>query len=200
MAGVSDPNLGVPCPTCGAEPGRRCRTLTTGRTTDTHNGRWNQRFYLGDSAGENEPAPVMVTYGKVFDEETRALILLRDRPPGAGLPWCTECGEPIRQAPDVHHRQRRMPGNGRPANGCAVHGRWEADQCHHRRIHNRVAAAMNRGLILSTALDPDLIWREPLHCAWRGAIILLDAPDEMGRLWRPATPGELTAPDGESAR
>jgi hypothetical protein len=24
------------CPACGAQPGHRCRTLSTGRTTDTH--------------------------------------------------------------------------------------------------------------------------------------------------------------------
>ena len=41
---MTNPNLDVPCPTCGAEPGKRCRTLKTGRTTDTHNARWNQQW------------------------------------------------------------------------------------------------------------------------------------------------------------
>jgi hypothetical protein len=39
---VNDPDRDAPCPTCGAEPGKRCRTLTTHRTTDTHDARWNQ--------------------------------------------------------------------------------------------------------------------------------------------------------------
>lgn len=29
------------CPTCGAEAGKRCRTLQTQRTTDTHTPRWD---------------------------------------------------------------------------------------------------------------------------------------------------------------
>lgn len=29
------------CPKCGAEPGQRCRALTSGRTTDTHEARWD---------------------------------------------------------------------------------------------------------------------------------------------------------------
>ncbi len=32
--------LAVACPKCGAEPGKRCRTLTTHRSTDTHEDRW----------------------------------------------------------------------------------------------------------------------------------------------------------------
>ncbi len=32
--------LGVPCPKCGAATGKRCRTLTTNRSTDTHEARW----------------------------------------------------------------------------------------------------------------------------------------------------------------
>jgi hypothetical protein len=28
-----------PCPTCGAEPYQPCRSLTTGRVTDTHHAR-----------------------------------------------------------------------------------------------------------------------------------------------------------------
>ena len=53
---MSGPNLDVRCPTCGAKAGKRCRTLTTGRTTDTHNARWNQRFYLQDRQPQDEPA------------------------------------------------------------------------------------------------------------------------------------------------
>ena len=53
---MSDPNLDVPCPTCGAEAGQRCRTLKTGRTTDTHNARWNQPFYIGERQAQDEPA------------------------------------------------------------------------------------------------------------------------------------------------
>lgn len=33
---MSTPNYPVSCPTCGVEPGARCRSLTTRRTTDTH--------------------------------------------------------------------------------------------------------------------------------------------------------------------
>lgn len=32
--------LTVACPTCHAAPEQRCRTLTTGRTTDVHSARW----------------------------------------------------------------------------------------------------------------------------------------------------------------
>jgi hypothetical protein len=33
--------LDVECPACGSEPGRRCRTLRTNRSTDTHLARWD---------------------------------------------------------------------------------------------------------------------------------------------------------------
>ena len=32
--------LAVACPKCGVGQGERCRTLTTNRTTDTHEARW----------------------------------------------------------------------------------------------------------------------------------------------------------------
>lgn len=113
-------------------------------------------------------------WGKAFNEEARALILWRDRYPGGGVPICCVCGQPIRQAPAVHHRQRRMPGNGRPSNGVAVHSRLEGDQCHHRRIHEDVATAQDNGWILPAALSPELFAAEPLKCAWRGWICLDD--------------------------
>lgn len=34
----------VDCPKCSAPAGHRCRTLTTGRTTDTHDARWTARY------------------------------------------------------------------------------------------------------------------------------------------------------------
>ena len=34
----------VECPTCGAKPDRRCRALTSGRTTDAH----RRRYRLGN--------------------------------------------------------------------------------------------------------------------------------------------------------
>lgn len=56
--------LKVDCPKCGVKAGDRCRALTSGRTTDTHNGRWDAayrppaeltpdrliRAFLGDTA------------------------------------------------------------------------------------------------------------------------------------------------------
>jgi hypothetical protein len=35
----NDP-LAVACPKCSAPAGKRCRTLTTNRSTDTHEARW----------------------------------------------------------------------------------------------------------------------------------------------------------------
>ena len=35
------PNI---CPTCGAKPFQRCRTLSTGRSTDTHQARLDGRW------------------------------------------------------------------------------------------------------------------------------------------------------------
>ncbi|MBO0813606.1 MAG: hypothetical protein J2P30_00405 [Actinobacteria bacterium] len=35
------------CPKCGAEPGKRCRTLKTGRPTDFHMARANSIGYTG---------------------------------------------------------------------------------------------------------------------------------------------------------
>lgn len=32
----------VDCPTCPAKAGEKCRTLTTGRSTDTHRLRWDR--------------------------------------------------------------------------------------------------------------------------------------------------------------
>lgn len=32
------------CPKCGAEPGKRCRALMSGRTTDTHEARWDVAY------------------------------------------------------------------------------------------------------------------------------------------------------------
>jgi hypothetical protein len=60
------PKYGVPCPTCGADPGATCRTLTTGRTTDTHIARvkaayvgFRKRWVMGtaDGAAFSDGAP-----------------------------------------------------------------------------------------------------------------------------------------------
>lgn len=43
---MSNP-IDLRCPVCQAQPGRRCRTLTTGRTTDTHTRRPNAIGFTG---------------------------------------------------------------------------------------------------------------------------------------------------------
>jgi hypothetical protein len=47
------------CPKCGAEPGKKCRTLTTNRSTDDHDARWhrayNARMGYGDPAEWSQP-------------------------------------------------------------------------------------------------------------------------------------------------
>lgn len=131
------------------------------------------------------PAPPIV-YGASFNVESRALILNRDRFPGGAVPTCVVCGEQIRAAPDVHHRQRRMPGNGRPSNALTVHSRWEGEQCHHRRIHEDVATAHAEGWILPVTLDPADLHKQPFRCAYRGWGIITDDGN-----WREATTAEL---------
>jgi hypothetical protein len=36
--------LSVACPKCGAEPEKRCRSLTTNRSTDVHVARFEARY------------------------------------------------------------------------------------------------------------------------------------------------------------
>jgi hypothetical protein len=43
------------CPTCHAKPGQRCRTTNTGRTTDTHNQRWNPEPLARVRTGPRRP-------------------------------------------------------------------------------------------------------------------------------------------------
>jgi predicted RNA-binding Zn-ribbon protein involved in translation (DUF1610 family) len=33
------------CPKCGAEPGKKCRTMTTNRSTDDHESRWRIAYH-----------------------------------------------------------------------------------------------------------------------------------------------------------
>lgn len=46
--------LGAPCPKCGASTGKRCRTLTTGRSTDTHEARWLAWLNRDQAAEQNQ--------------------------------------------------------------------------------------------------------------------------------------------------
>lgn len=39
------PRYDVMCPACGAKPEKPCRTLTTGRTTDTHAARLTAQYH-----------------------------------------------------------------------------------------------------------------------------------------------------------
>jgi hypothetical protein len=41
----------VACPTCGVEQGKRCRTLTTGRSTDTHEARYDAYSHQREAEG-----------------------------------------------------------------------------------------------------------------------------------------------------
>ena len=38
------PGCSVPCPTCGSPVGKKCRALTSGRSTDTHVARWDVAY------------------------------------------------------------------------------------------------------------------------------------------------------------
>lgn len=40
----SRPRYDVACPKCGVAAGQHCRTLTTGRVTDTHNARIDAQY------------------------------------------------------------------------------------------------------------------------------------------------------------
>ena len=40
----------IACPKCGVGQGERCRTLTTNRSTDTHEARWLAWFNAKDAA------------------------------------------------------------------------------------------------------------------------------------------------------
>lgn len=145
-----------------------------------------------------------------FTAETKAMVYDRHRrlAGGSGPPVCWCCGEPVMGPPDFHHRkgQRRggWAGDGRPSNCLLAHSRFEGEQCHHRMIHEDVAAARAKGwIILKSAppaayrmplmvaaalpgLDPDLPW-----------VVLLDRPTTpAGRLWRQATRLEVAGDYG----
>jgi len=76
---MEHPNLNVPCPTCGAEPGERCRTLKTRRTTDTHNARWNQSFYLQERQSQDEQQAPPDTESPLEAIRRGALQVARER-------------------------------------------------------------------------------------------------------------------------
>jgi hypothetical protein len=128
-----------------------------------------------------------VTWAREFSPYVRDLIVGRDRPLGAGLPWCVACGEPVRGVVHVHHILfKGRGGDGRPSNGIVVHGEGEGEGCHKTRIHDNARTAQSIGLARSQHSHPEAVYRLPLMCAYRGWIIL----DDVGG-WRPALPNEL---------
>jgi hypothetical protein len=121
-----------------------------------------------------------------FSDDVRALVAWRDRPAGAGVPWCVVCGEPIRGVVHIHHRRYlSRGGDGRPSNGIAVHGEGQGDGCHITRIHKDGTTAGAQGWAISRHAPP-LAYRMPLLCAYRGWIVLND----LGG-WRKATGAEM---------
>ena len=120
------------------------------------------------------------------------LAVIRDTPPGMGLPWCAVCGEPIRPAGlHVHHilYKSRM-GDGRAANALPVH-----DGCHAARIHDDGTTAAAMGWARSRHAPRPQVYRYPLLCAVRGWIVLLDKPDDgTGLWWRPARDRDMARP------
>jgi hypothetical protein len=130
-----------------------------------------------------------------FSAETKALTLIRQqRIPGAGgHPLCPACGEMIERRPDFHHRKRRGPGDGRPSNCIAVHGRFEGDQCHFRLIHDQTASARANGWII-VASAPLRAYRMPMMVNFRQDGIDPNLPwvvlDDWGG-WRQAKTGDL---------
>lgn len=124
-----------------------------------------------------------------FTPAVRDMIIARDAVAGAdSVPLCFACGQPIRMTVEIHHRRGKNPGDGRPSNGIATHGRLEAAQCHHTRIHGQVAAARANRWILSNYTGPGVPgYTDAVWCAWRGWIRLDDAGG-----WAPAEP---PAPD-----
>jgi hypothetical protein len=119
-----------------------------------------------------------------FDGEVKALVRTRQQriPGSGGPPICYCCGEPIQW--DIHYHHRKpvekggkvsAPGDGRPANCIAVHGRVEGEQCHWTFIHNNVATARANGWIILRSA-PLAAYRMPLMTAWLPAGILPERP------------------------
>ena len=122
-----------------------------------------------------------------FTPDVRELIIWRDRPLGAGLPWCVPCGEPIRGVVHVHHILfRGRGGDGRPSNGIATHGEGDGEGCHKRKIHDDSTTAGASGWARSQHTSRPGVYLLPILCAYRGWIVL----DNEGG-WRPAADAEL---------
>lgn len=56
--------LEVRCPTCKAREGERCRTLTSGRSTDTHEQRWELRAVKSRSDLDQRQRDLLVSIAK----------------------------------------------------------------------------------------------------------------------------------------
>jgi hypothetical protein len=127
------------------------------------------------------------TWPRNFSPAARDEIRARETPPGMGTPRCFVCGEAIVYDLVIHHRLRAdagAGGDGRISNGIAVHGRLEAGQCHHARIHDDTGPARDAMWLISRhARLPDA-YQAPVRCARRGWIVL----DNEGG-WQPAEAG-----------
>jgi hypothetical protein len=121
-----------------------------------------------------------VSWPDDFPPHVREMISARDRPTGAGVPWCVVCGEPIRGDLHIHHRlYLGRGGDGRPSNGIAVCAEGQGNGCHITAIHREPKAGYRCGACG---------WKT---AAWRGrcgrcqawGTVECEAPSATARGW-----------------
>lgn len=78
---MSGPGPDIECPVCKVEPRARCRTLKTGRTTDTHHARYDALFDRSQRAAKERmgqvvlpPVPEVCSCGNRFDGDNLCMI------------------------------------------------------------------------------------------------------------------------------
>jgi hypothetical protein len=120
----------------------------------------------------------------------RVHLIAAATPQGTGVPRCAWCGLSITRKPvRVHHLLfKGRGGGGDPRNGMPLHD--PVPGCH-AAVHAQDGAAGRRGLARSQYPHPDGLdpYDQPVRCAWRGWITLLDE----WPWWRASEPAELAA-------